>query len=310
MTGLPKGGYTAGYNPWRRSSPLDACADEDKALVIVDSHCHASPYWFEPVEVLLHQMDRNGVDKAVLIQVRGMYDNSYLIECMRRFPGRLSAVVLVDIERPDAPEALEKWVGEGAQGVRFTPTSRSPGPDSLAMWRKAAHLGVPVSCLGSLEEFASPGFERVVGEFRNLKIVLEHLGGVDRGTAHPHTEYKKVLGLARYSNVYMKVPGLGELCPRPIPFRQPFPFESVPPLIEMATEAFGPGRLMWGSDFPPVASREGYRNSLRLPMEHVLFGSEEAREWVFGKTALGLWKFDGGSGNERPGPELKQEERV
>lgn len=287
MTGLPKGGYTAGYNPWRRSSPLDACADEDKALVIVDSHCHASPYWFEPVEVLLHQMDRNGVDKAVLIQVRGMYDNSYLIECMRRFPGRLSAVVLVDIERPDAPEALEKWVGEGAQGVRLTPASRFPGPDSLAMWRKAAHLGVPVSCLGSLEEFASPGFERVVGEFRNLKIVLEHLGGVDRGTAHPHTEYKKVLGLARYSNVYMKVPGLGELCPRPIPFRQPFPFESVPPLIEMATEAFGPGRLMWGSDFPPSPAGRGTGTRCGCPWSMFSSGAKRPGSGCLGRRPWG-----------------------
>ena len=58
--------------------------------MVVDTHCHALPYWFEPVEILLHQMARNGVDKAVLIQINGIYDNSYLVECMRRFPGRVS----------------------------------------------------------------------------------------------------------------------------------------------------------------------------------------------------------------------------
>ena len=25
-------------------------------MLIVDTHCHALPHWFEPVEVLLHQM--------------------------------------------------------------------------------------------------------------------------------------------------------------------------------------------------------------------------------------------------------------
>ena len=55
-------------------------------MVVVDTHCHASPYWFEPIEVLLDEMTRNGVDKAVLIQFRGVFDNSYLIESMRRFP--------------------------------------------------------------------------------------------------------------------------------------------------------------------------------------------------------------------------------
>jgi len=90
----------------------------------------------------------------------------------------------------------------------------------------------------------------------------------------------------------MKVVVLGELCPRPMPFRQPFPFENIPPLIEMAIEAFGPQRLMWGSNFPPVAGRgEGYRNALLWPMEHVTYKSEEDKEWIFGKTAATLYKF-------------------
>ena len=260
-------------------------------MVIVDTHCHATPYWFEPIEILLDQMTRNDVDKAVLIQIRGMYDNSYLIECMRRFPGRFSVVVIVDTERPDAPQTLERWVGEGAEGVRLSAMDRSPGSDPLAIWRKADELGVPVSCLGSVEEFASPEFESVIKQFPGLSIVIEHLGGGGNDTSPPYADYRKVLSLARYGNTLMKVPGIGELCPRPMPFRQPFPFENIPPLIEMAIDAFGPSRLMWGSDFPPVAFREGYRNSLRFPMEHVSFRSDNDKEWVFGKTALSLWKF-------------------
>ena len=260
-------------------------------MVIVDTHCHASPYWFEPTEILLDEMNRNDVDKAALIQFRGVYDNSYLIECMRRFPGRFSVVVIVDTDRPDAPETLEGWVREGAEGIRLSPTVRSPDSDSLAIWRKATELGVLVSCLGSVEEFASPEFENIIKELPNLNIVIEHLGGGGGDTSSPHTSYRKVLGLARYNNTFMKVPGLGELCPRPMPFRQPFPFENIPPLIEMAIDAFGPSRLMWGSDFPPVASREGYKNSLRFPMEHVSFRSEDDKEWGFGKTAMSLWKF-------------------
>ena len=61
-------------------------------MLIVDTHCHALPHWFEPVEVLLHQMHANGVEKALLVQVRGQFDNRYLIECVRRFPGRFAAL--------------------------------------------------------------------------------------------------------------------------------------------------------------------------------------------------------------------------
>ena len=267
-------------------------------MVIVDTHCHASPYWFEPIEVLLDQMIRNGVDKAALIQFRGVFDNSYLLECVRRFPGRFSAVVIVDTGQADAPQRLEEWVKRGAEGVRLAPLERSPGNDPLAVWRKAADLGIVVSSLGTLDEFSSPDFEAVVQEFPGLSIIIEHLGGVGAHLGSDrqdqpvvYDKYQRVLALAKYPNAYMKVPGLGEISPRPMPFVQPMPFTDIPPVIEMAIEAFGARRLMWGSDFPPSAAREGYGHTLSFPMQYVNFKSDEDKEWVFGKTATTLWRF-------------------
>lgn len=165
-------------------------------MVIVDTHCHALPHWFEPVELLLQQMNANGVDKATLVQVRGQSDNRYIMECVRRFPGRFSAVVIVDTDAPDAPDTLARWVSEGAEGVRLGPTARSPGSDPLAIWRKAAELGVPVSCLGSSEGFTSPDFEQVRKECPDLPIIIEHLGGIGRGEASPYPTFRKILALA------------------------------------------------------------------------------------------------------------------
>ena len=260
-------------------------------MLIIDTHCHTALYWFEPIEILVAEMKRNDVDKAVLVQASWLYDNTYLIDCMYRFPGSFSVVVAVDTNETGAPEALEKWVTEGAEGIRLSSTARSPGSDPLAIWRKAAQMGIVVSVGGPLNGFISSEFESIIREFPNLKIIIEHLGwgGTDRSPGR--ADYRKVLELARFPNTFMKVPGFGELFPRPEPFRQPFPFEDMPPLIEMAIDAFGVNRLMWGSDFPPVASREGYTHSLRFPMEHVSFRSEEDKEWVFGKTASSLWKF-------------------
>jgi L-fuconolactonase len=260
-------------------------------MLIVDTHCHALPHWFEPVEVLLHQMNANGVEKATLVQVRGQFDNRYLMECVRRFPGRFSAVAIVDTERPDAPQTLEGWVREGAEGVRLAPTTRSPGNDPLAIWRKAAELGIPVSSLGNPQGFTSAQFEEVVKELPTLPIIIEHLGGIGRDEAAPYPTFRKILALARYPNTHIKVHGLGEICARPIPFPQPMRFPTVPPLMQMAYDAFGASRIMWGSDFPPVAGREGYRNALQWTMEHIPFRSDGDKEWIFGKTALSLFKF-------------------
>ena len=54
---------------------------------IVDTHCHTTPVWYEPVESLLFQMDRNNVEKAVLIQIMGNFDNEYQFRQRRQIPG-------------------------------------------------------------------------------------------------------------------------------------------------------------------------------------------------------------------------------
>lgn len=260
-------------------------------MPIVDTHCHATPYWFEPVEILLDQMTRNDVDHAVLIQINGVFDNSYLVECMQRFPGRFSGAGMVDVSSPDALDRLAEFPGLGIEGVRLNAATRSPGDDPFAIWKKAEQLGLIVSSGGQLESFASAEFESIIRELPNLKIIIEHLGAGGRDV-EPYDSYRRVLALSQYPNTYMKVPGLGEICERPNPFVQPFPFAgNVPPLVEMAISAFGPQRIMWGSDFPPVAFREGYRNALRWPMEHVTYASDEDREWVFGGTAASLFRF-------------------
>ena len=260
-------------------------------MVIVDTHLHASPWWYEPIEVILFQMDSNSVDKAVLVQIRSQTDNSYFLDCVHKYPGRFCAVIRVQEDSPGAPEELERWVRLGAAGIRLNATDRSPGPDPLALWRKAAELNIPVSCNGGLEDFISPEFKNLVEALPDLSIVIEHQGGGGRDTSPPHAKFQEVLKLAQYPNTTMKIDGLGEIAPRPIP-DGPFAAETVPPLAQMACEAFGPRRLMWGSNYPPVSRNEGYANSLRQPMElYSSFLKEEDRDWFFGGTALRVFGF-------------------
>ena len=236
-------------------------------------------------------MDQNGVEHAILIQIRGQYDNSYQAECVQRFPGRFSNVVGVDWEAPDAIERLERLADQGAAGVRLRPTSRSAGSDPLAFWRACDRLGIAVSCLGAAAEFAADDFAELIASLPKLSIVIEHLAGIGfrsgGGNADP---LDRLLALARYPNVYVKVPGLGEFCERAMPVREPFMFvEPIPPLLPRFYAAFGASRLMWGSDYPPVAGREGYRNALRLAMAQFEDQPAAERDAIFGGTALSVF---------------------
>jgi L-fuconolactonase len=258
-------------------------------VVIVDSHCHASLAWYEPIETLLHEMDRNGVDHAVLIQILGQTNNGYQQACLPQYAGRVASVVLVDPALPDAVQTLEKLVAEGATGVRLRPAARSSGDDSLAIWRAAGRLNLSVSCPGTSEDFASGEFTRLVAALPEVRIVVEHLGSVSAPDTDDQlrTLRQQAFGLAQYPNVAIKFGGFGEIAQRAQPAQEPFPFvEPVPAYLDQAYEAFGPDRMMWGSDFPPVAGREGYANALRLPREHFARLPIAEQEKLFGGTAL------------------------
>ena len=144
---------------------------------------------------------------------------------------------------------------------------------------------------------ADPAFQSLVEELPGCTIVLEHLAGAYRplspdSVTAPYDNYRAALTLSRFPNTYIKFGGLGEFCIRPRPLAAQFGFEEVPPLMEMAYEAFGPRRMMWGSDYPPVGGREGYRNSLQATMEHPVFKSQDDKDWAFGKAALAAFKME------------------
>ena len=95
-------------------------------MLIIDTHCHAGNNWFEPIETLEFEMDRNGVDKAVLIQHGGTYDNTYLLQEAAKRSGRFKVAVLVDPESRDPLGDLAQLAEQGAAGIRIAPVASSP----------------------------------------------------------------------------------------------------------------------------------------------------------------------------------------
>ncbi|MDA1278767.1 MAG: amidohydrolase family protein [Chloroflexi bacterium] len=260
--------------------------------MIIDTHCHAGRNWFQPIETLEFEMNQAGVDAAVLIQHGGTYDNEYLFTEAGKRPGRFKVVVLVDPESPDPLGKLEQLAQQGAAGIRIAPDGRfSALSDVTDIWRRAGELGLVVSSLGDAKRFSNASFKRIIDDCPETQIVIEHLAGV--GIAdEPYTDYRSALECACRPNTTIKVPGLGEITVRPPRLLPQFRFENIPPLFEMAYEAFGADRMMWGSDFPPSAGREGYWNTLEGVRSHPAFSNGDDIDWVLGKTAARVWGFD------------------
>lgn len=236
-------------------------------MPLIDAHCHASPLWFEPVEPLVFQMDANGVGKAVLTQVLGQFDNGYQEHCSARYPGRFASVGAVDPARDDAAQLVRFWAARGMAGLRLRPEARSGGGDGLDLWRAAADCGLAISCGGAAANLVADAFAALAAEFPAMPLVLEQLGGWTRPDCdrEPAT-WQAILRLARLPNVSLKVPTLGQIAPRqigkPLPASAPVLDAAPGAILLEALDAFGAERLLWGSDYPVVSSREGYANAL------------------------------------------------
>ena len=229
--------------------------------MIVDTHLHvwSSDYNTYPmeggrtsnengsVEFLNTRMAEAGVDKAVIVQpIHYLFDNSYVSDTLKRFPGKFAAIGLVNQFEPGASDRLETLVTEhGFSGLRIH-LSR---PDHTSMWagtrsgpylgqgrqaRSELHIARPVlSLLGHRADHrAAP---------RRPHRTRPH-GGAPRIEDPPYPGMRPVLDLAKYPNVYVKL----------IPHKEqePFPYKDSHDAFKRIYDAFGPQRLMVGDELP------------------------------------------------------------
>lgn len=248
------------------------------------------------VEFLNQTMADAGVDGAVIVQpIHYLFDNRYLADCLKQFPGKFAAQGLVDPTKPEAPDLLEELVDEhGFGGIRihlsrYGDPTRLAARDKDALWQKASDLDVGFNLFGKAVDH--PPMEAIIARFPEVKVVVDHLGCIPSNEPEPKPLLKNLLNWANYPNVYVKISNIKNSS------QEPYPFPDTAPLIRKIYDAYGPERLMWGTDFPHVLEGSpqngiGYIESLDLIRKHLFF-SEEDLQWILSKSILKFWKFGG-----------------
>jgi predicted TIM-barrel fold metal-dependent hydrolase len=284
--------------------PIGPLAADDKPLRIIDPHVHVwknDPKYPWPKELreppkedalpetLLGLMKANGVEKTVLVHViHYRWDCRYTGDALKAHRDKFMGVCRVDPEAESAADDLSHWVRDyGYHGVRLSPAAGKGGDwinDKPRMDRilgRAAELKVPLCILCGTSRL--PDVARVIERHRDsLDVCIDHMA--DCPIDQPD-ELKKLLALAKFPRVFVKISHLWSLS------RQKYPYKDTYELVKQVHGAFGPSRIMWGTDWPMVEKYCGYAKALALYRDEIGFFTAEDRRWILGGTALRLWPF-------------------
>ncbi|HET6627846.1 MAG TPA: amidohydrolase family protein [Nocardioidaceae bacterium] len=276
--------------------------------VVVDSHLHVWDLsdggyaWLGPqhgelyasftAETAARELDAAGVTGAVLVQAEDSErDTRSMLEAADRFGFVAGVVGWVQLDDPGrTTDQLDRYGSHPAfRGVRHL-VHDDPRDDfldlpqvreSLALLaRRGLPFDVPDAWPRHLDATA-----RLAADLPDLRVVVDHLGKPPRGRDDLDAWAAALREVARRPNTVAKVSGLQIV-------GQPFTPAALRPVWDLALEAFGPARLMYGGDWPMTVPSGGYQPTWAVLSALVgeLSAGEQAQ--VLGGTATTVYGLE------------------
>ena len=251
-------------------------------------------------EILIEEMNRFGVTHCILVQtIFHGWDNTYMVHCLKKYPGRFKAHGLIDPTDPQVAEKLEYWMTEhDLSGMRFSPIYYVKGnhggddwltsPAHHRVWEKAGDLGAVFNFFIHTDQL--PRLEKMIQRYPQVSAVIDHMSQIDFGVDDPLPGLKKLLALARYPNVAVKISDLTSVSKS-----GKYPFPDAYPWVKRVYDAFSPDRLLWGTGYPGAVRadfrRPTVKKELELIRQHVPFFTPQDRAKILGLNAARIWKI-------------------
>ncbi|REK09115.1 MAG: amidohydrolase [Planctomycetota bacterium] len=241
------------------------------------------PPSFTP-EQLLAEARPAGVHRIVLIQMNFYgFDNSFMLDSMRRFPGTFSGVAVVDEHAGELAETMSALKQQGVRGFRIHPGQQAvepwlSTPGMKSMWRIGADQRLAMC--GLVNPNALRPLDAMCQRYPDTPVVIDHFGRIGIDGKIRETDLDNLCRLARHPNTHVKVSAFYALG------KKQAPYTDLGPMIRRLVDAFTPQRLMWATDCPyQVQQGHTYRDSVELIRSRLDFLSDDDREWILRKTA-------------------------
>jgi len=241
-----------------------------------------APPSFTPEQLMAHAKPC-GVRRVALVQMSFYgFDNSYMLDTIAKFPGVYSGIAVIDDEAARPQEEMLRLKGLGVRGFRIYPRNLPPdrwldGTGMQQMWRWGAQQQLAMCHL--INPDALPAVDAMCSRFPDTPVVIDHLARIGVDGQIREADVAALCRLARHKQAHVKVSAFYALGQK-----QP-PYDDLAPLIRRVFEAYGPDRLMWGSDCPYQVDQQKYCDSVDVIRQRLSFLSDSDREWLLWRTA-------------------------
>ena len=232
-------------------------------------------------EELVKQMDAAGVDRVVIVPPAVDADrNDLALAAVKAHPGRFAVMGKISETDPKSPERLAKWRSTpGMLGLRFN-FKRAPG--ALAgggtdwVWGVAEKAGVPIYV--GVTHGDVQVIDAIAEKHPGLKLIFDHMAlasGAKEETGG-FKDFDKLLVAARRPNIAVKVSAV------PCYSNAPYPHKNLHTYVKKVYDAFGPQRMLWGSDMTRLPGT--YRQCVTMFTEEMKWLSSQDLEWIMGRA--------------------------
>ncbi|MBT2188223.1 amidohydrolase family protein [Sphingobium nicotianae] len=259
-------------------------------------------------DALIAMMDAQNVERACLVQ-RGQvygYDNRYIIDSARKYPGRLHPVVILDADDPATPGVYRDMVRNdhvrGFRMAQFRPDMLDTGwlcsPEAMNVWKTCADLGTPLTAILFMNQlpYLLPLVKIIAQMFPDLPIILDH-GAMPFGMTQFEVGIAKAagqeivmpkapdFGIERTIAIFEEVPNVHFKITE-INFER-LAAEDVRParIVRRMVDSFGPDRLVWGSDIGQSMLWSYEEKAAMARAAADFLSEEEARKFLHGNAA-------------------------
>lgn len=243
----------------------------------------ARPHRAEPIgaQEMIAMMDAAGVTRAVIVPPSPAGDsNLCALEAAAQYPERFVVMGRFDPSAPDARAALAGWHEQPHMaGIRMTfhqpQWIRWLDDGSIDwFWADCERLAIPLMLLipGRLAEVGA-----IARRHPALLLIVDHLGlHSNHRDAQCEDDLRQLLALAPLPQVAVKASAV------PCYSTEAYPFTGFKPYLRQVYEAFGPRRMLWGSDVSRLPC--SYRQAVEHFTQELDFMAAEDLPWVMGRA--------------------------